>query len=71
MASRTVDANSGSTKVAAAAHPAVKNSVVGVKSITSTDQIEVWGDGTVWNVTTGKPICIDLLGWTGTPRYNY
>jgi hypothetical protein len=71
MATRSLVANNTPTKSAAASHPIIKNVVANVKSITSTDQIEVWGDGTIWNVTTNAPICVDLVGLTGSPRYKY
>jgi hypothetical protein len=47
--------------------PDQRDSIAMVAGIT-TDAIEFWGDGAIWDTTTNKPICIDKLNITGTPR---
>lgn len=31
--------------------------------------LEKWGDGTYWDTTSSKAVCVDKLGLTGTPRF--
>jgi len=48
--------------------PDIANNLANVKSITSTDVLEVWADNGIWDTTTNAPVSIDKFNITGTPR---
>ena len=67
MASRVLPSTTG-VKKAVVVSPDIVNNVANVKSITSSDTLEVWGDNGIWDVTTNAPVSIDKFNITGTPR---
>jgi hypothetical protein len=68
MSSRTLISNTSVIKTHPNGTPDIQKQLVNVKSLTSTDTLEFWGDGGIWDVTTGKPVSVDIFAITGTPR---
>lgn len=67
MSSRTLTSNIDIKKTHPIGTPDIILQAPNIKGITS-DAFEVWGDGTIWDTTTGAAVSIDKFAITGTPR---